>query len=267
MEALIHHFKLVTEGFRVPPGQAYTAVESPRGELGAHVVSDGGTRPYRVHLREPSFINLQSTATLSIGGMISDVIASVGSIDPVMGGVRPVMPDYALDPFTNEPTRSDWHAAEMGRSNFRTSVIQLDRPGDPSVFDEKTRAEAAEIIARYPDRTAAQRARSDAAPRAVGAGPGHARRHRVLRRAGRPDQGAGRGVRDLLHDVQAHPDRRIPRQRLHEHAVRHARRRRDLRGAEEGPRASATTRPPPTARSLSSTPSAWPRATTRRSSR
>jgi NADH-quinone oxidoreductase subunit D len=87
MEALIHHFKLVTEGFRVPPGQAYFAVESPRGELGAHVVSDGGTRPYRVHLREPSFINLQSTAALSIGGMISDVIASVGSIDPVMGGV------------------------------------------------------------------------------------------------------------------------------------------------------------------------------------
>jgi NADH-quinone oxidoreductase subunit D len=87
MESLIHHFKLVTEGFRVPPGQVYTAVESPRGELGAHVVSDGGTRPYRVHLREPSFINLQSTAALSIGGMISDVIASVGSIDPVMGGV------------------------------------------------------------------------------------------------------------------------------------------------------------------------------------
>jgi NADH-quinone oxidoreductase subunit D len=87
MEALIHHFKLVTEGFRVPPGQAYFAVESPRGELGAHVVSDGGTRPYRVHLREPSFVNLQSTAALSIGGMISDVIASVGSIDPVMGGV------------------------------------------------------------------------------------------------------------------------------------------------------------------------------------
>jgi NADH-quinone oxidoreductase subunit D len=87
MEALIHHFKLTTEGFRVPPGQVYSAVESPRGELGAHVVSDGGTRPYRVHLREPSFINLQSTAALSIGGMVSDVIASVGSIDPVMGGV------------------------------------------------------------------------------------------------------------------------------------------------------------------------------------
>jgi NADH-quinone oxidoreductase subunit D len=86
MEALIHHFKLVTEGFRVPPGQVYQAVESPRGELGAHVVSDGGTRPYRVHFREPSFINLQGVAALSIGGMVADVIASVASIDPVMGG-------------------------------------------------------------------------------------------------------------------------------------------------------------------------------------
>jgi NADH-quinone oxidoreductase subunit D len=87
MEALIHHFKLVTEGFRVPAGQVYTQVESPRGELGAHVVSDGGTRPFRVHLREPSFVNLQATAALAVGGLIADVIASVASIDPVMGGV------------------------------------------------------------------------------------------------------------------------------------------------------------------------------------
>jgi len=87
MESLIHHFKLVTEGFRVPAGQVYTTVESPKGELGAHVVSDGGTRPFRVHLREPSFINLQSTAALAIGGLVADVIAAVASIDPVMGGV------------------------------------------------------------------------------------------------------------------------------------------------------------------------------------
>jgi NADH-quinone oxidoreductase subunit D len=87
MEALIHHFKLVTEGFAVPPGQTYVAVESPRGELGAHVVSDGGTRPYRVHFRDPSFTNLQSTAALCEGGQVADVIAAVASIDPVMGGV------------------------------------------------------------------------------------------------------------------------------------------------------------------------------------
>jgi len=87
MEALIHHFKLVTEGFRVPAGQVYAAVESPRGELGAHIVSDGGTRPYRVHFREPSFTNLQSFPAMSEGGQIADVVAAVASIDPVMGGV------------------------------------------------------------------------------------------------------------------------------------------------------------------------------------
>ncbi|KAB7837191.1 NADH-quinone oxidoreductase subunit D [Streptomyces mobaraensis] len=87
MEALIHHFKLVTEGFRVPPGQAYAAIESPRGELGAHVVSDGGTRPYRVHFRDPSFHNLQSMAAMCEGGQVADVIVAVASIDPVMGGV------------------------------------------------------------------------------------------------------------------------------------------------------------------------------------
>ena len=87
MEALIHHFKLVTEGFQVPAGQAYAAVESPRGELGCHIVSDGGTRPYRVHFRDPSFTNLQTTAAMCEGSQIADVIAAVASIDPVMGGV------------------------------------------------------------------------------------------------------------------------------------------------------------------------------------
>ncbi|HEY2203817.1 MAG TPA: NADH-quinone oxidoreductase subunit D [Pseudonocardia sp.] len=86
MESLIHHFKLVTEGFKVPAGQSYTAVESPRGELGCHLVSDGGTRPMRVHLRDPSFINLQTMPAMCEGGMIADVIAAVASLDPVMGG-------------------------------------------------------------------------------------------------------------------------------------------------------------------------------------
>ena len=87
MEGLIHHFKIVTEGIRVPAGQCYVAVESPRGELGVHMVSDGGTRPYRVHYRDPSFTNLQAVAAMCEGGMVADVIASVASIDPVMGGV------------------------------------------------------------------------------------------------------------------------------------------------------------------------------------
>lgn len=87
MESLIHHFKLVTEGFRVPAGEVYAAVESPRGELGAHVVSDGGTRPYRMHFREPSFNNLQATSAMCEGSLIADIIGAVASIDPVMGGV------------------------------------------------------------------------------------------------------------------------------------------------------------------------------------
>jgi NADH-quinone oxidoreductase subunit D len=87
MEALIHHFKLVTEGFRVPPGQVYVPIEAPRGELGCHLVSDGGTRPFRVHMRDPSFTNLQAVAAGCEGGLIADVIATVASLDPVMGGV------------------------------------------------------------------------------------------------------------------------------------------------------------------------------------
>ena len=87
MESLIHHFKLVTEGFHVPPGQVYVSVESPKGELGVHLVSDGGTMPYRAHFRDPSFNNLQSVAAIMEGGQLGDVIVAVASIDPVLGGV------------------------------------------------------------------------------------------------------------------------------------------------------------------------------------
>jgi NADH-quinone oxidoreductase subunit D len=87
MEALIHHFKLVTEGFSVPAGQVYSAVESPRGELGVAMASDGGTRPYRVHYRDPSFTNLQAVGAMCAGAQVADVIAAVASLDPVMGGV------------------------------------------------------------------------------------------------------------------------------------------------------------------------------------
>ena len=87
MEALIHHFKLVTEGFKVPAGQATQIIEHAKGIMGCHVVSNGGTRPYRVHFREPSFSNLQSLSLLAEGGMISDLIVSLASLDPVLGGV------------------------------------------------------------------------------------------------------------------------------------------------------------------------------------
>jgi NADH-quinone oxidoreductase subunit D len=87
MEALIYHFKIVTEGFRVPAGEVYQVIESPRGELGYYVVSDGTANAYRVHMRTPSFGNLQCTPTLVQGALIADVIASIGSIDFVLGDV------------------------------------------------------------------------------------------------------------------------------------------------------------------------------------
>ena len=87
MEALIHHFKLVTEGFKVPAGQVFQQVEHPKGPLGVHLVSAGGTRPYRAHFRDPSFNNLQALGMMCEGGTIADVVVAVASIDPVMGGV------------------------------------------------------------------------------------------------------------------------------------------------------------------------------------
>src|SRR5205085_1484512 len=87
MESLIHHFKIVTEGYRVPEGEVYVAVESPRGELGCYVVSDGGARPWRVKFRAPSFAALEATATMVQGAYIADLIAIVGSLDTVMGEV------------------------------------------------------------------------------------------------------------------------------------------------------------------------------------
>jgi NADH-quinone oxidoreductase subunit D len=87
MEALIHHFKLFTEGFHVPAGEVYMAVESPRGELGCYLVSDGGPKPYRMHTRAPSFVNLQAVPLLMRGGMVSDAITVISTVDPVMGEV------------------------------------------------------------------------------------------------------------------------------------------------------------------------------------
>jgi len=87
MEALIHHFKLFTEGFKVPPGETYVAIESPRGEIGCYLVSDGSGKPVRLHIRGPSFYNLQSMDAMVPGGMFADAVAVVSSIDPIMGEV------------------------------------------------------------------------------------------------------------------------------------------------------------------------------------
>jgi len=86
MEALIHHFKLVTEGFRVPPGEAYEAIESPRGEMGCFVLADGSAKPARVHMRDPSFVNLQALREMAVGGYIADLITNLGMLDPILGG-------------------------------------------------------------------------------------------------------------------------------------------------------------------------------------
>ena len=87
MEALIHHFKLVTEGMRVPPGEVYSPIESPRGELGCFVRSDGSSKPARVHMRDPSFVNLQATAPMVKGAYIADMIATLAMLDPILGGI------------------------------------------------------------------------------------------------------------------------------------------------------------------------------------
>ena len=87
MEALIHHFKIFTEGFKVPEGEVYAAIESPRGELGCYMVSDGSSKPFRMHIRGPSFVNLQVLPLLLRGGLLSDAVACISSVDPVMGEV------------------------------------------------------------------------------------------------------------------------------------------------------------------------------------
>jgi NADH-quinone oxidoreductase subunit D len=87
MEALIHHFKLVTEGFRVPPGEVYHPIESPRGELGCFVRSDGSSKPARVHMRDPSFVNLQAFSHMAEGAYIADLIATLAMLDPILGGI------------------------------------------------------------------------------------------------------------------------------------------------------------------------------------
>jgi NADH-quinone oxidoreductase subunit D len=87
MEALIHHFKIFTEGFKVPEGEVYVAIESPRGEIGCYIVSDGGPRPYRLHIRAPSFVNLQALPHMMRGGLIADGVAVISSVDPIFGEV------------------------------------------------------------------------------------------------------------------------------------------------------------------------------------
>src|ERR1700678_2109974 len=112
MEALIHHFKIVREGFRVPPGDVYQAIESPRGELGYYIVSSGENPPYRVLTRPPSMYNLQSVKALAPGNLIADLVVILGSIDPVFGEV---------DRSTARPAISPRFARVCNRSATRSS--------------------------------------------------------------------------------------------------------------------------------------------------
>jgi NADH-quinone oxidoreductase subunit D len=87
MEAVIHHFKLWTEGFSAPEGAVYVSTESPRGELGCYLVGDGGTKPYRVHFQTPSLSNLQVLPALAEGCLVADLVAIISSLDPILGDV------------------------------------------------------------------------------------------------------------------------------------------------------------------------------------
>ena len=87
MEALIHHFKIFTEGFKVPEGEAYVAIESPRGEIACYIASDGSATPYRMHVRAPSFVNIQTMPLMMRGGLVADAVAVISSVDPVLGEV------------------------------------------------------------------------------------------------------------------------------------------------------------------------------------
>ena len=230
MEALIHHFKLVTEGFRVPAGQVVRRpIESPRGELGVHVVSRRRHPAVPGALPRPvASSTCRPSAAMCEGGMVADVIAAVASHRPGHGWRGPL----------TMPTRAVRRATRERDADARSSPA--------------TRRPRSALL---PMLHLVQSEEGYVSPDG----------HRVLRRElGLTKAEVARG-RDLLHDVQAPPDRRLPRRRLHQHAVRGARRRRDLRRARASTSASATTRPPPTARSRSSTSSARRPATTRRS--
>ena len=112
MEALIHHFKLVTEGFRVPPGEFYYPIESPRGEMGCFVRADGSSKPARVHMRDPSFVNLQAFRPMVRDLYIADFIATLGHARPGARRDRPLM--AAIDPTRDPPLRRTAAASPAG---------------------------------------------------------------------------------------------------------------------------------------------------------
>ena len=231
MESLIHHFKLVTEGIRVPAGQVYVAVESPRGELGVHMVSDGGTRPYRVHYRDPSFTNLQAVAAMCEGGMVADVITAVASIDPSWAGWTD---DRSPDSRRRQQRRAGVHPARAAARGARPVRHRRRTAGV-----RRRRAGAVGGRRQGDHRPIPQSSLGAAAAAAPGAGARRLRdtgRCGVLRRATRADRRRSRSCCKLLHHVPSRTHRRIPGRCLHQHAVRGHGRRRNLRLAQGAPR-------------------------------
>ena len=148
MESLIHHFKIVTEGYRVPEGEVYTTVESPRGELGCYVVSDGGPKPWRVKFRAPSFVALEATATCMHDALIADMIAIVGSLDGGHGRGRPVTPAKRprfrreVDRLKRAPTRI------LGRRSWR--ALRLAQEGHGGWLPPQALVEVADALELTP---------------------------------------------------------------------------------------------------------------------
>ncbi len=216
MEALIHHFKIFTEGFRVPEGEVYVAVESPRGELGCYLVSDGSAKPYRLHIRGPSFVNLQTLPHMLRGGLIADAVAIISSVDPIMGEVD-----------------RWWPARAHGRAGSAFGA-----PGEGWIadgpVDERERGAGAGDHRPLP-------------PVALGVDPpvargpgtgrmGEHRGHEPHRRAARPDPGRGVGHGQLLRHVQAGARGPLRGQRVHQHLLPPGRGRRAARALRGTPR-------------------------------
>ena len=133
MEAVIHHFKLFTEGFRVPPGEVYLPIESPRGELGCFVLADGSAKPARVHMRDPSFVNLQAFAQMAEGSYIADMIATLAMLDPILGGI-------------DDDARPDLRRPTAPRAGTRPADLEKDPAPIPDLARPRCRRSCARTI-------------------------------------------------------------------------------------------------------------------------
>ena len=232
MEALIHHFKLVTEGFRVPPGEAYVPIESPRGEMGCFVLADGSAKPARVHMRDPSFVNLQALREMVVGGYIADMITNLAMLDPILGGID--TSEQVRSPARQCPARAAGWLRRSGRARGS-------RPTRRTVPEPQRRGRARGA------------ARDDRAPHVPVSGPpfggparagGRAARARLAVAGGDAAGGGGDAVqprvprvgRELLRHARAGARRQPHHLHVHEPVVPDARRAGRARRAVRGDR-------------------------------